>query len=95
METFEIAHLNIQSVNVIIVFVASAFECKAPREQDAIHSALQVAATSAGLAGNVVLVWLDHFGRMKFLAPPQQHPFFRTVSYEQLYSQANRTLTCN
>jgi hypothetical protein len=95
METFEVAHLNIQNVNMIIIFVASAFEFKAPREQSAIQSELQMAATSAGLAGNVVLVWLDQFGQMKFLAPPQQHPFFRTVSYGQLYSQVNRTLACN
>jgi len=95
MKTFEVAHLNIQNVNVVITFVASAFEFKTPREQTAIQAALQASVTSAGLAGNVVLVWLDQFGRMKFLAPPQQHPFFRTVSYQELYSQVNRTLTCN
>jgi hypothetical protein len=77
METFEVAHLNIQNVNVIIIFVARAFELRTLREQSAIQGALQVAATSAGQAGNVVLVWLDEFHRMKFLAPPQQHPFFK------------------
>lgn len=94
METLEVAHLNIQNVNVII-FVASAFEHKTPREQASIQATLQLSATSAGLAGNVVLVWLDQFGRTKFLAPPQQHPFFKTATYEQLYGQVNRTLTCN
>jgi len=95
METFQVAHLNIQSVNVIVVFLASAFEHKSPQDQRTIHAALQVSATSAGLAGNVVLVWLDQYGRTKFIAPPQQHPFFRTATYQQLYMQINRTLTCS
>ena len=95
METFQVAHLNVQNVNVIIIFLASTFEHKSPQEQSTIQAALQVGASSAGLAGNVVLVWLDQFGRMKFIAPPQQHPFFRTATYEQLYMQVNRTLTCN
>jgi len=93
METFEVAHLNVQNVNLIIVFLNTAFDSKAPREQQAIHSALQAAATSAGLAGNVVPVWRDPFGRTKFIAPQNQHAFFGGVSYEQLALQINRTLT--
>ena len=93
MESFQVAHLQIQNVNVAIVFLATIFDSKSPQEQAMIHRRLQAAATSAGLAGNVVLVWLDQFGRTKFKAPQQQHPFFPSVSYQQLYSQVNRTLT--
>jgi hypothetical protein len=93
METLEVAHLNIQNVNVIIIFLNTAFDSKAPQAQHAIHMQLQAAAASAGLAGNVVPVWQDSFGRTKFIAPPQQHPFFKTASYEQLAMQINRTLT--
>ncbi|HWB85071.1 MAG TPA: hypothetical protein VG675_13080 [Bryobacteraceae bacterium] len=95
METFQVAHLNIQSVNVIIIFLDRIFDSKPADEQHAIHTRLQIAATSAGLAGNVVPVWVDQLGRTRFIAPPQQHPFFRTISYQQLYTQVNRTLTCN
>ncbi|MCE5306076.1 MAG: hypothetical protein LLG20_00380 [Acidobacteriales bacterium] len=94
METFQVAHLNIQNVNLVVIFLNTAFDSKSPQEQQTIHMTLQAAATSAGLAGNVVPVWLDPFGRTKFIAPPQQHPFFRSASYEQLYAQVNRTLTC-
>ena len=95
MQTFNIAHLNIQSVNVIIVFLNQLFESKSPDEQRTIQLRLQSAATGAGLAGNVVPVWRDQLGRTKFIAPRQQHPFFASVSYEYLFTQVNRTLTCN
>lgn len=93
METFQIAHLNIQQVNIIVVFLDSSFDRQVPLEQNAAHLRLQAAASSAGLAGNVVPVWLDQFGQTKFIAPPQQHPFFKSVSLEQLAVQINRTLT--
>lgn len=93
METFEIAHLNIQNVNVIIAFFSTNFDRKTPGEQHKIQAQLQFAASQAGLAGNLVPVWRDHFGRMKFIAPPQQHPFFSSSTYEDLALQINRTLT--
>ena len=93
METFQVAHLNVQNVNLAVIFLSTAFDSKPPKEQHAIHLALQVAATNAGLAGNVVPVWLDPFGRTKFIAPQNQHPFFKSVSYEQLATEVNRTLT--
>lgn len=95
METFQVAHLNIQSVNVIVIFLDTRFDSQTAEEQHAIHGRLQVAASSAGLAGNVVPIWLDHSGHTKFLAPPQQHPFFKSVSFQQLHVQVNRTLTIN
>jgi hypothetical protein len=95
METYQVAHLNVQNVNVIVIFLNSTFDSKTPHDQQEIQLALQVAARNAGCAGNVVPVWKDQFGRMKFIAPQQQHPFFKSVSYEHLASQINRTLTCS
>jgi hypothetical protein len=94
VETFQVAHLNIQNVNVIVIFLNSPFDSKTAQEKGEIQLALQVAAKKAGLAGNVVPVWRDQFGKTKFIAPKQQHPFFKSASYEQLYTQVNRTLTC-
>lgn len=95
METFEVAHLNIQAVNVVIIFLNSHFDSMLPDQQHGAHLRLQLAAGAAGLAGNVVPVWLDPFGRMKFIAPQNQHPFFTSVNYEQLRGNVNRTLSCN
>lgn len=94
MAVFEVAHLNVQNVNVVIVFLASDFEYQTDQQKSEVQNALQICAANAGLAGNVVLVWQDSLQRIKFLAPPQQHAFFRTVDYASLYSQVNKKLTC-
>ena len=95
METFPVAHLNIQNVNVIVIFVSPHFDTMPADQQQVVHHRLQAAACNARLAGNVVPVWQDRLARTKFIAPPRQHPFFRSVSYEQLYLNVNRTLACD
>lgn len=94
MAEFEVAHLKIQAVDVVICFLDSSFDHKGQQEQNRTQTALQVCSRSAGLAGNVVLVWQDSLGRFKFLAPPNQHPFFKTAEFHQLYRQINKRLTC-
>jgi hypothetical protein len=83
-ETFEVAHLDILDVRVVVVFVAF-------RPSAELYGALQRSARQAGLAGNVVAVWPDEFGRTRFLAPPEQHAFFQAVSYDQLRAQIDTT----
>jgi hypothetical protein len=64
-----VAHLNIQDVNVVIVFPGETFDHKPEPEKHEIGSAFQqLCARGAGIAGIVVPVWLDSFGRMKFIA---------------------------
>jgi hypothetical protein len=94
MAEIDIAHLKIQNVDVVIAFLNSSFDQKSQSEQNEVKAALQVCSHNAGLVGNVVLVWKDAFGRFKFLAPPNQHAYFRTADYPHLYMQINRRLTC-
>ena len=94
MTDLDVAHLRIQGVDVVIAFLDSAFDHKSQNEQNQASAAIQSCSRSAGLAGNVVLVWQDAFGRFKFLAPTNQHAFFKTADYHQLYRQINRRLTC-
>ena len=94
MEDFDVAHLRIQNVDVVIVFLNQTFDRKSQQEQNEVSNALQVCSQQAGLAGNVVLVWTDSLKRFKFLAPSNQHAFFRTADYRQLYAQINKRLTC-
>lgn len=95
MDRFPVAHLNVQNVNVIVIFLNNRFDTMPSASQHAIHRELQVAAASAGLAGNVVPVWQDAFAQTKFLAPPQQRAFFESTSYDLLYAHVNRMLTIN
>ena len=94
MEQFQVAHINVQGVNLIIVFVSPDIGRRPPLEQQQVVNALQACASSAGLAGNVVPVWRDTSGRLAFIAPPNQHAFFKSVTFEYLYANVNKQLTC-
>lgn len=89
MDSFPVACLNIQDVELVVVFVDHASKHK--RE---IYAALHGCAQRAGLNGNVVAVWRDEYGRTRFIAPPEQHPFFQVTGYDQLYAQVNSKLEC-
>lgn len=94
MEQFQVAHLNVQGVNLIVVFVNPNVGQRPAFSQQQLVNALQACAKSAGLAGNVVPVWTDSGGRLNFLAPPNQHAYFKSVTYQYLYGQVNKTLSC-
>lgn len=78
---FPAAHLTILDVDVIVVFVND----DAP-DKHALYGALQQHAR------NIVILWRDAYGRARFIAPPEQHSFFRIVDYDQLYAQVNGSL---
>ena len=94
METFDVAHIRQQGVDLIIIPVKSTFGTQIPQEQQRICSYLQRAATSAGLAGTVVPVWDSGFGRMSFWAPRNWHPFFKSIDLNFVGMNINRKLTC-
>ena len=91
MTTFEIAHINEQGVNVVVVFVDPAVAHKSAEEQNGIATSLQLCAQSANLAGNVAMVWPGGFW-----APFNQHAFFKSPggSYAELRLRINKTLSC-
>ena len=47
----------------------------------------EVRARKVGLDGSLTLVWEDSSGRMQFIAPPEQRPFFEVMKYDQLRAQ--------
>ena len=93
-KTFELAHINEQGQNMIIIPLEPSFACKSSTEQNQICSSLEIAAHEAGLAGKVVLVWKQ--GRMmSYLAPRQWHAFFKSIAYDQILLSINKKLTVN
>jgi hypothetical protein len=94
MASIEVAHLRIQGVDVVIAFLNSSFDYKSQREQNEVRASLQLCSRGAGLAGNVVIIWQDSYGKFKFIAPPNQHPYFKTADFHLLYRQINKRLTC-
>lgn len=74
------------------MFLDSTFDAKTPREQTETYAALKAAAARQGFAGEVAALWEDSAGRTRFIAPPQQQPFFALMDYGQLRAQTNGTL---
>ena len=93
-ESFKVAHLNERGVNLVIVFVSSSVGNLSPLQQQQAADALQRCAASAGLAGNVAMVWQNAAGRMEFWAPNNQHAYFRDVPWDYLVGNINKTLAC-
>jgi hypothetical protein len=82
--TIPVAHLNIRGAALLVAFPDA--------DQSKDYAALQAAAARAGFAGELAIVWEDSEGRTRFLAAPQQHPFFQVVNYGQLRAQVNGTI---
>ena len=94
MDTFKVAHVCEQGVDLVIIPLDSAFGHRTPAEQRRVSTLLQACASSAGLKGTVVPVREHGDGRMAFLAPREFHPFFRSIDLSFVMANINRTLTC-
>ena len=94
METFDVAHVQEQGVDLIIVLVNPSFGYKTDKEQKEIVASLQACATAAGLVGTVVPVWDTGGGQMEFLAPLAFHPFFSSIDLTFVEANVNTKLTC-
>ena len=93
MLRFDVAAVNEQGVNLLIIVVGDSFGCQPRAAQHEAQQELQARASRAGLPGTVVSVW-NHGGRMRFLAPRQWHPFFRTVGLGDVARNVNHVLSC-
>jgi len=93
-DTFSVAAVEIQDVPLVLAFLPPSFGGQSPPDQQRLWRAFENCAALAGLAGDVVLIWQDASGRLRFLAQAQQHPFFESMRYDQLFAQVNRSLPC-
>jgi hypothetical protein len=94
MPNFEIAHINKQGQNIIILPLGRQFDSVPQTKKLEFLGCVQAAAHSAGLAGTVVPVWEAGRGRSAFIAPPQWHGYFSTLSLYQIMQMRNKTLWC-
>lgn len=94
MPDFDVAHINQQGVDLIIIPLEDEFGRKPPSEQRTIIDQLQMCASAAGLKGVVVPVWNSGNGRMGFIAVQNYHPFFQSINLSYVAANINRRLTC-
>lgn len=93
MAEFRIAHLREQGQQMIIIPLDSQFEHKSSAAQHDTIEALQACASNAGLAGTVVVAW-QAGNRVKFIAPQPWHPFFRSLTWNDILRNLNKVLHC-
>ncbi len=92
MPRFKVAHLKEQGQDMIIIPLESSFGNKAPPDQQAIITDLQFNARRLGLLGIVVPVWDSGGGRMAFIAPPNWHPFFKSLDLRRVWASINKEI---
>jgi hypothetical protein len=93
-QTYEVAHLNEQGQDMIIIPVSDSVSSMSNSEQNELKSSLQFYAEDAGLAGEVCLVW-NHGSHFYFLAPQPWHGFFKSIDMHFVACNINRELTCS
>lgn len=91
MPNFRIAHINHQSVDLIIVPLESSFGNRTEQEQHAAIQELQGHAIGANLHGTVVPVWDSGHG-MAFIAPRNWHTFFQSINLQWVAANLNKQL---
>jgi len=79
MERVQVAYINEQGVDLLLVPVDPAFQKHSDTDQLRVCAVLQACATTAGLSGTVVPVWDAGDGRMAFLAPREAHAFLIAI----------------
>jgi hypothetical protein len=95
MQTFDVAYFSHKGQTVTLVVVEPSFAAMPAAEKDRACVALQTCAQSAGLGGTVVPVWDDHSGRLRFWAPPEWHPFFGSMTWQNVADNINGKLQCS
>ena len=92
MPHFEIAHLNEQGQDMVIIPLEDSFDHRSDREQQSTVDELQLRSSAAGLKGIVVPVW-NSGDRMRFIAPIKWHAFFQDMSMPSVQARLNKTLS--
>lgn len=94
MAEFDIAHINEQGEDIILIPVNNNFGYKSPIEQEQTIASLQNFASLAGLRGKVIPVWVDAVNRMHFVAPEYYHAFMFSINYKYVLRNLNKKLVC-
>lgn len=94
MQSYKVAHLNIQNQHIIFVPLDRQFGYRTNEEQTAFVASLQRCADSAGLQGRIVPAWEASGGRTIFIGPHQWHSYFNGINLAWVWTNINRELTC-
>jgi hypothetical protein len=91
MPRFKVAHMRHKTDDLIVVQMDKGFGLKTSAERGQIVAELETRAGAAGLAGEVVPVWVGG-DRLNFVAPERWHRYFAGMSWDQVTNNVNRDL---
>jgi hypothetical protein len=77
--------LDIFDASVAVYLVEAVPDAEDQRREW--HLAGKARLTRLGITGSVALVWQDDWGATHWMAEPQQMPFLRAVSMDQIRAQ--------
>ena len=93
-ETFQVAHVQEQGQQVILILVSPAFSRLGSSQQQQQYGALQRCATASGMAGTVALVWDAGGGRVGTYGPTRWQGFLESLDPLTVQASINKKLTC-
>jgi hypothetical protein len=93
MPVFNIATVNVEGSDLILIILDHAFGDKKFEEQSAILMEFQKRATAAGYKGHVIPVWSSAAGKINFMAPRNLHSFFSTVTPQYIAEHFHKQLS--
>ena len=93
MPSYKVAHIRKDGIDLIIVPMDKSFGFVSKESKEAVIAELQIRSAGAGLAGTVVPVWDNGGGRMGFIAHPNLHNYFRSISLSFVAANINRSLS--
>jgi hypothetical protein len=93
MPTFQVACLQHDGLDMIIVPVDRSFGKRSATEQARIQEAFQRSAAAENLTGVVVPVWEGANGQMDFRAPATLRDFLKSIDMVYVATALNRNLS--
>ena len=93
MPTFNIATVNVEGNDLILIILDHAFGEKPFTAQSDILMEFQKRAIAAGYKGNVIPVWSSAAGKINFMAPRNLHPFFNAITPQYIAEHFRKQLS--
>lgn len=90
---YKLAHIHTRGVDLILIPLDSSIETHSIADQGEIHKSFQMVAGSAGLRGNIVLVWDKGGGATGFLSESHIQSVMQKITYEFVQTKLNREMS--
>ncbi len=89
MASFQVAHINEQGNDVIILPLGETFPQRSPEARKEMINGFANCVKRAGLKGTLVPVWPEG-DRIHFIAPKEWHPFCASMTWDWIRHNINR-----